>query len=42
VYPGAGHAFCTPAPAFHHAEAGRAAWADGLGFLDEQLKATAG
>jgi carboxymethylenebutenolidase len=42
VYPGAGHAFCTPAPAFHHPEAGRAAWADGLGFLDEQLKATAG
>jgi carboxymethylenebutenolidase len=41
VYPGAGHAFCTPAPAFHHPEAGQAAWADGLRFLDEHLKVTA-
>ena len=41
VYPGAGHAFCTPAPMFHHPEAGEAAWADGLRFLDEHLKVKA-
>jgi carboxymethylenebutenolidase len=41
VYAGAGHAFCTPAPMFHHPDAGQAAWADGFGFLEEHLKVTA-
>jgi carboxymethylenebutenolidase len=38
LYPGAGHAFCAPAPMFHHPDAAQAAWADALGFLQEHLK----
>lgn len=36
-HPGAGHAFDNPAPAFHHQEASRAAWASTVAFLAEQL-----
>jgi carboxymethylenebutenolidase len=38
VYPGAGHAFCAPAPMFHHPDHAKVAWSDGLGFLQEHLK----
>lgn len=34
VYPGAGHAFCSPSPAYFHAGAAAAATADALAFLD--------
>ena len=37
TYPGAGHAFDNPSPAFHHAEASRAAWAATAGWLGERL-----
>jgi carboxymethylenebutenolidase len=33
VYPGAGHAFCAPTPAFQNAEASDAAWRDAFAFL---------
>ncbi|MBP2418667.1 dienelactone hydrolase family protein [Microlunatus capsulatus] len=36
-HPGAGHAFDNPAPAFHHAEASRAAWAATAEFLATHL-----
>ena len=36
VYPGAGHAFCAPAPAFHNGEASAAAWRDSLEFLQQR------
>ncbi|SDS22663.1 carboxymethylenebutenolidase [Friedmanniella luteola] len=36
-HPGAGHAFDNPAPAFHHAEASREAWAVTAAFLAEHL-----
>jgi carboxymethylenebutenolidase len=37
TYDGAGHAFDNPAPAFHHAEASRAAWDTTVAFLTEVL-----
>ena len=37
TYAGAGHAFCAPAPMFHHAAAEQAAWADAVRHLAAQL-----
>lgn len=37
TYDGAGHAFDNPDPAFHHAEASRAAWDSTVAFLREHL-----
>ena len=37
TYEGAGHAFDNPDPAFHHAEASRAAWETTTAFLAEHL-----
>jgi len=37
TYEGAGHAFDNPLPAFHHAEASRAAWQTTTRFLAEHL-----
>jgi len=34
VYPGAGHAFCAPTPAFSNEAASDAAWRDALAFLE--------
>lgn len=39
TYPGAGHAFDNPLPAFHQAEASRAAWGNTTRFLAEHLPA---
>lgn len=36
-YPGAGHAFDNPDPAFHHPESSRQAWGATVRFLHEQL-----
>lgn len=40
TYPGAGHAFDNPHPAFFHAEASAAAWDNTVGFLAERLPVT--
>jgi carboxymethylenebutenolidase len=42
TYPGAGHAFDNPSPAFHHAEASRQAWAATAAWLAEKLPTAAG
>ncbi|UNX55569.1 dienelactone hydrolase family protein [Georgenia sp. TF02-10] len=39
LHPGAGHAFDNPSPAFHHAEASAAAWAQTVEFLRRELPA---
>lgn len=39
TYPGAGHAFDNPLPAFHHAEASREAWGNTTRFLAAHLPA---
>jgi carboxymethylenebutenolidase len=41
TYAGAGHAFDNPAPAFHHQDASRQAWAATVAWLAEKLPATA-
>ncbi len=41
TYPNAGHAFCSPAPTLHHADAARAAWVDAVAFVATHLGATA-
>jgi carboxymethylenebutenolidase len=41
TYPGAGHAFDNPSPAFHHEAASRQAWAATAAWLGEKLPATA-
>jgi carboxymethylenebutenolidase len=33
LYPGAGHAFCSPGPPLHHAEADAASWVEAMAFL---------
>jgi carboxymethylenebutenolidase len=38
IYPGAGHAFCSPSPTFHNADAEQAAWGDALRFLAAHLQ----
>jgi carboxymethylenebutenolidase len=38
TYPGAGHAFCSPAPTFYNAAAEHAAWTDATGFLSSLLQ----
>lgn len=37
IYPGADHAFCSPSPAYHRADAAAAATADALAFLDARM-----
>ena len=41
VYAGAGHAFSAPAPAFHHAEADTASWADAVEYLGVRMPPSA-
>ncbi|TCO18180.1 carboxymethylenebutenolidase [Kribbella steppae] len=41
-YPGAGHAFDNPLPAFHHAEASELAWRRTVEFLSRQLPTSQG
>ena len=41
-YPGAGHAFDNPSPAFHHAEASGLAWRRTVAFLSRQLPTSQG
>jgi len=41
-YPGAGHAFDNPLPAFHHAEASDLAWRRTVAFLSRQLPTSQG
>ena len=41
-YPGAGHAFDNPLPAFHHAEASELAWRRTVAFLSRQLPTSQG
>ncbi|TCO51531.1 carboxymethylenebutenolidase [Kribbella antiqua] len=41
-YPGAGHAFDNPMPAFHHAEASELAWRRTVEFLSRQLPTSQG
>ncbi len=41
-YPGAGHAFDNPLPAFHHAEASELAWRRTVAFLARQLPTSQG
>ena len=42
LYPGAGHAFDNPLPAFHHAEASELAWRRTVAFLARQLPTSQG
>jgi len=37
--PGAGHAFCSPSPMFHHPEAEAVAWREAVAFLTTRLAA---
>jgi carboxymethylenebutenolidase len=39
VYPGAGHSFTCPRGPMRNAEADRAAWADAITFLSDQMGA---
>jgi carboxymethylenebutenolidase len=41
TYPGAGHAFDNPSPAFHHESASRQSWTATTAWLGEKLPATA-
>lgn len=41
-YPGAGHAFDNPLPAFHHAEASELAWQRTVAFLSRELPTSQG
>ncbi|MGW1340725.1 dienelactone hydrolase family protein [Kribbella sp. NPDC002412] len=41
-YPGAGHAFDNPMPAFHHAEASELAWRRTVAFLSRELPTSQG
>lgn len=40
LYPGAGHAFSSPSPTYHHAEAHAASWRDAVEWLSARMPAS--